>query len=113
MASSCPCTSIIGNSLRNLPALRQIGFAAKLKFLRVIDAVLPQSGSEPAPPRDLPRCRGVDHGHREYIDKHNNKPKPFVWTARAARYPGEGQARSSDHLPPSCRGAMEPPHPGR
>ena len=29
----------------------------------------------------------------DYIDKHNDNPKPFVWTAKASRHPGEGQAR--------------------
>ena len=27
-----------------------------------------------------------------YIDKHNDKPKPFIWTAKA-RHPGKSQTR--------------------
>lgn len=32
----------------------------------------------------------------DYIDRHNENPKPFIWTAKAAcRHPRESQARPS------------------
>jgi len=30
----------------------------------------------------------------EYIDGHNQNPKPFIWTAKATDGPGKGPARS-------------------
>ena len=29
-----------------------------------------------------------------YIDRHNESPKPFIWTARAAEHPGKSETRS-------------------
>ena len=43
--------------------------------------------------------RGVFHNVKEleqsiqhYIGEHNRKPKPYLWTAKSPRHPGEGQA---------------------
>ena len=30
----------------------------------------------------------------DYIDRHNDNPKPFIWTAKANRHPGKSHPRS-------------------
>jgi hypothetical protein len=45
--------------------------------------VLPRSHAESIAPRDLPDVEELIMAIGEYIDRHNDNPKPFVWTARA------------------------------
>ncbi len=41
---------------------------------------------------------------QEYLDAHNDQPKPFVWTAKARGHPGQGAARS--RRPPSSQSKL-------
>ena len=47
-------------------------------------ALLPRPHREAAPPRHLPRVEELIMAIGDYIDKHNDNPKPFVWTAKAS-----------------------------
>jgi hypothetical protein len=44
------------------------------------------------------RNRYLDGGIGEFIDKHNQSPKPFIWTAKAFDILRKGQA-----CPPNAR----------
>ena len=55
-----------------------------LRFLRVIDDLTP-TDTEQRLRRNISRdVEELIMAIGDYIDKHNDKPKPFVWTAKAA-----------------------------
>jgi hypothetical protein len=46
--------------------------------------LLSRPDSESAPAWRIPRFGRTHHAIGTYIDRHNESPKPFIWTARAA-----------------------------
>jgi hypothetical protein len=50
--------------------------------LNMVERFLSRPHTKPAAARSLPGPQTTHHG-QEYIDGHNQNPKPFIWTAKA------------------------------
>jgi hypothetical protein len=46
-------------------------------------ALAPRTHRQSVAPRRVPICARPDRKIEEYLDAHNDNPKPFVWTATA------------------------------
>jgi hypothetical protein len=46
-------------------------------------AFLPRPDREPNPPRPFQDLEQLIVAIGDYIDRHNDNPKPFIWTAKA------------------------------